>query len=219
MTTTRRSFLRRATALLLGAVAAPRLAAGAADAIPFRVVRTVLLRTAGYDVSQRRTQGNRHESRFLTGRRPSEPTPAHVHAMDHAARTRWEHGDRMRHQADIVSHIDYGQAELRLLVEKWRLPRTSVLLQRMDTGEYGVVSCDKREALLVAFCHDSVSLELPPAVTPDPAAVKSWYATEKEAVDAAGGLWLAAIMERTLPKWGVPLTAEADIGPSWEDVT
>ena len=180
MTTTRRSFIKRAAILLLGVAAAPRLAAGAAEAIPFRVVRTVLLRPPKLPSNHRTPEEN---ERLL----------ACVDLLKGALQQRF-----MRHYSELV--------------RSWRLPRTGLLLERLDTSEYGVVTCDKREALLVAFCHDSVTMEVP-KVQPDPALVESWHASEAAAIKDAGGIYVYVDIDAPFE---MRLPADATFLDSWE---
>ncbi len=57
-----------------------------------------------------------------------------------------------------------------------RLSGAGLVLQRLDTAEYGVVPVDKREALL-ALCTAQPQV--------DPATVRSWHPSRRAAVSAA----------------------------------
>ena len=237
MSPSRRSVLK-GLAALLSLPMVPVLAAGDAGAIPFRTVRTLLL-------VRRRSQAEQdallvdycsHDAwkthKVVTGRTPSEPNLPNMSAIERGTRRH----QRVAQQMDTLKSLgrtatpiplstfkndfDYGRAELRIAAARWRMPHTGVLLQRLDTNEWGIVLCDKREAILTAFCHDSVLMEMPPPMTPDPSLVEVWYSTEGEAVRAAGGIWWAdAGRFPDIGNWKRPwvlFKAEANISGSWD---
>ena len=216
MLPSRRSVLK-GLAALLSTPMVPALVAGAAEAIPFRTVRTLLLgrkRTPSAEqVDALLVDYSSHNSwqtyKMITGRVPSEPRLAlQMDTCKSLGRTATPIP-----LSTFKNDFDYGRAELRIAAARWRMPHTGVLLQRLDTNEWGIVLCDKREAILTAFCHDSVLMEMPPPMTPDPSLVEVWYSTEGEAVRAAGGIWWAdAGRFLDIDNWKRPVSfkAEAD---------